>query len=197
MTHVRSRPALAAAARLFLVATIILVVDIRLPTFDVVADAVGGVLVLVAASRARAAIEGVDGARSLLVGLAVVALPVSVLETFAPLPDALGLLALSQLAGALVLARLLADALARSDPGLAATWHRTFLLIGWLGLAPYLAGVLLGSALGEVRVESPLALVLIVVLAIPLGALLRALHRTSGLREVEPAVAGPVGVIAG
>ena len=65
MPTIVSRPALASAAGLLFAATLIIVVDVRLPAFDVVADVIGGVLVLVgcAAHPRRAAWGRCDARR--------------------------------------------------------------------------------------------------------------------------------------
>jgi hypothetical protein len=182
MPTIRSRPALTSAAGLLFAATLIIVVDVRIAAFDVVADVIGGVMVLVATLRIHGALRGADTMRSTLVALAVIALPVTVVETLQPTSGFMALLAASQMLGALVLARLLADALRASEPGLAATWNGTFQLIAIVGVVPFVVGTALGafaSGTTNVSIQSPLALVLVVLLFIPLIALLRALWRTS------------------
>ena len=182
MPTILSRPALASAAGLLFAGTLIIVVDVRLGTLDIVADTVGGVLVLIGALRVHGALRGADTLRGALVALAVVALPVTVVETFQPVSGPLGLLAVSQMLGAIVVARLLADAFTASEPSLAATWNVTFQLIAFFGLVPFMAGIALGafaSGTTNLTIESPIALLLVVVLFIPLIALLRALWRTS------------------
>lgn len=182
MPTIVSRPALASAAGLLFAATLIIVIDVRLEALDIVADVIGGVLTLIGTLRVHGALRGADAMRSTLVALAVVALPVTVVETLQPVSGLLGLLAVSQMLGAIVLSRLLADALRTSESSLAATWSRTFQLIAIVGLAPFVVGMALeafaSGAMG-MRVESPIALVLVLVLFIPLIALLRALWLTS------------------
>ena len=173
-----SRPALASAAWLLFVATLIIVIDIRMPSLDVVPDAVGGLMVLVAALRVHAAIRGADGLRTALVVLAAIALPVTMVETLGPATGELALLGLSQLIGTIVLARLLAEAFRSTEPALAAQWRLAYQLTLWLALVPFVAGVLLGRVTGGVQLESPLAIVLVVILAVPLVFVLQALWRT-------------------
>ena len=49
----------------------------------------------------------------------------------------------------------------------------------WLALLPLVAGMMLSAFGVNVTIESPLGIVLVVILAIPLGALIRALWRTA------------------
>jgi hypothetical protein len=173
---------------LLFVATLVIVIDVRMPDLDIVADAIGGVLVVIAALRIHGAIVGADGIRSALVVLALLALPVTFVETLTPAGGDIGLLALSQVIGAAVLARLLADAFERSEPVLAATWRTCYQLLIWLSIVPLIIGVLVGR-LGPVGTTgSPLAVVLLVVLAVPLVATLLALWRTAQ----APAATTPV-----
>jgi hypothetical protein len=160
-------------------ATLIIIVDVRVPSLDIVADAIGGVLVVVAALRIHGAIEGADSLRSALVVLALLALPVTFVETIGPVTGTLALLALTQLLGTIVLARLLADALGRREPVLAAQWHTGFRLLIWLALVPFVAAFMVGMAAPGASIQSPVVIVLIVVVAIPLVWTLRALWRTA------------------
>ena len=159
------------------------------PDLDIVADAIGGVLVVVAALRIHGAISGADLLRTALVVLAVIALPVTILETLTPATGALGLLGLSQLIGTIVLARLLSEAFGGTAPGLAGDWRITFHLAIWLALVPFVVGVMLGRVADGVNIESPIMLVLLVILAIPLVAVLRALWRTAQRPRTDPAIA--------
>ncbi len=160
-------------------ATLIIIVDVRVPSMDILVDGLGGVLVVLACVRLHGAIIGADALRTVLVALAVLSLPVTILDTMAPVSGEVALLALAQLVGTIVLARLLADALARSEPELSRRWHTCFQLLIWLSLVPYVGGVLLGRAAPGTSVESPLVLVLLAVLAIPLVFTLVALWRTA------------------
>jgi hypothetical protein len=90
MAEVRSRSDVASAAGLVFAATLIILIDVRVPDLDIVADAIGGVLVVVAALRIHGAISGADLLRTALVVLAVIALPVTILETLTSATDALG-----------------------------------------------------------------------------------------------------------
>ena len=179
-----SRPDVGSAASLLLFATLIIVVDVRLPSLDVVPDAIGGLMVLVGVMRVHGAIRGADGLRTALVVLAVIALPVTMLETLAPIAGEIALLGLSQLIGTVVLARLLAEAFRDTEPALAALWRMAYQLAIWLALVPFVAGVVLGRLSGGGQFESPLAIVLIVILAVPLIVVLQALWRT---REIPVA----------
>lgn len=129
-----SRSDVANAAGLLLLALGIIVVDVRLGTFDVLADMIGGGVALVAVLKLRGAIRGADGLRGAIVIMAVISLPVTLLETFRPL-DGLLALGLSQVIGTLLVARLLADAFAASDPALAARWSSAFTRVIWIGWA--------------------------------------------------------------
>ena len=190
MAEVRSRAEIANAAFLLFTATLIILVDVRVPTFDIVADVVGGVLVAVAALRINAAITGADGLRAVLVVLAILALPVTILETLAPSPTTgfLALLGLTQLGGTIVLARLLSEALRVTEPALAATWRTAFQLVIWLALVPVVIGYVLGAITGPTTFESPLVILVLVVLVVPLLAVLQALWRTA--QEPQSASAG-------
>ena len=166
------------AAALLFVATLIIVVDVRIPDLDVVPDAIGGLMVLVGVMRVHGSVRGADGLRTALVVLAVIALPVSMLETLAPITGEIALLGLSQLIGTIVLARLLWEAFRATEPVLAAQWRMAYQLALWLALVPFVAGVLLGRMGGGGQVQSPLAIVLVVILAVPLIVVLQALWRT-------------------
>ena len=179
MPELTSRTTLRRVASLLLIATIIIVVDVRVPSVDIVPDVAGGVLVLVAVMRLRSAVRGADRELTWLLVLAVISLAVSVLETFAPLTDLPAIVAISQPLGALVLAGLVRRLLADPEPALAARWRTTEQLILWLGIVPLAVGVLLGSAAGDVQVETPLAIIVAIILAAPLVALLLALWRTA------------------
>ena len=182
-----SRPDVGSAASLLFVATLIIVVDVRIPDLDVVPDAIGGFMVLVGVMRLHGAIRGADGLRTALVVLALIALPVTILETLAPITGDLALLGLSELIGTIVLARLLAEAFRGTEPELAALWRMAYQLAIWLALVPFVAGVMLGRMGGGGQVESPLAIVLVVILAVPLVVVLRALWRTRELPVADGA----------
>lgn len=184
MPMIVSRPAIASAAAVLFVATLIIVIDIRMPSLDVVPDVIGGLMVLLGVFRVHRAIRGADGLRTALVVLAVIALPVTMIETLGPTTGELALLGLSQLIGTVVLGRLLAEALRATEPTLAAQWSMAYQLTFWLALVPFVAGVLLGLLTGGVQLETPLAFALVVILAVPLVVVLQALWRT---REVPVA----------
>ena len=180
MPELTSRTELAGLARVLLVATLIIVVDVRVPIFDIVPDAVGGALVLYAMLRLRSVVRGADGTLRVLVVLAVIAAAAAVLETLAPLIGPLALLPLSQPLGAYVLAGLMARLLAERELDLAGRWRMAERLILWLGVVVAMVGVLVTLAAVNIQIETPFVLLLVVILAIPLGALLVALWRTAG-----------------
>jgi len=180
MPELTSRTELAGLARVLLIATLIIVVDVRVPIFDIVPDAVGGALVLYAMLRLRSVVRGADGTLRVLVVLAVIAAAAAVLETLAPLIGPLALLPLSQPLGAYVLAGLMARLLAERELDLAGRWRMAERLILWLGVVVAMVGVLVTLAAVNIQIETPFVLLLVVILAIPLGALLVALWRTAG-----------------
>ena len=194
MAEVRSRAEISNAAFLLFAATLIILIDVRVPTFDISADIVGGVLVVVAALGINGAIAGADGLRAVLVVLAILALPVTILETLAPTTGVLALLGLSQLVGTIVLARILSEAFRGTEPALAATWRTALQLMIWLALVPVLIGYALGALAGGATFESPLVVIVLVVLAIPLIAVLQALWRTAQEPGSEP-VEVPAGTV--
>lgn len=185
MPVIVSRTAIARACSLLFAATLIIVIDVRLPSFDLLADVVGGVLVLVAVRGIHDAIRGADRLRRVLVMLAVLALPVTMLETLTPATGVIGLLGLSQLLGTIVLARLLSEALRDPEPALAATWRMAYQLTVWLALAPYLGMVLSGLMSRGAQVQSPVVILLVAIAAIPLVVVLQALWRTRDLPAVD------------
>ena len=182
---VTSRSGVASAASILLIATVIIVMDIRLGTLDVVPDVVGGVLVVLAMMRLRDSIAGADGTVTALLLLAVVGLPGTIAETIGVTSGVIAFVGVTTLIGTAVLANLLARALRASEPELAGEWWTTYQLVIALGLVPYLAGVALGLTGESVTIESPLALLLAVILAAPLIQLLMTLSRT----RIVPAVA--------
>lgn len=192
---------------MLLVGTIFIVFDVRLNQgIDLVADVVGGVLVLLGILRVRGAVMGADGMTTLLVILAVVSLPVTIVETITPEMGVIGLLAVSQLVGTIVLADLLARALARSDPDLSSGWRLMFHLGIWLGLGAYVVFLIVARAasvsVGAIGGLAPIALVFLVLLAAPLVQLLVMLWRTRSLAEEaakvgEPGTPTPEGPMAG
>ena len=186
MAEVRSRAEVANGAFLLFAATPIILFDVRVPTFDIVADGIGGVLVVVAALRINRAVAGADGLRAVLVVLAILALPVTILETLAPTTDVLAFLGLSELVGTIVLARLLSEAFRETEPALAATWRTAFQLAIWLALVPVVIGYALGALAAGATFESPLVILVLVILAIPLVAVLQALWRTAQEPGSEP-----------
>ncbi len=194
--EITSRSAIASAAGMLFIGTIVIVFDVRLDQgIDLVADVVGGVLVLLGILRIRGAITGADMLTTLLVILAIVSLPVTIIETLTPDTGIVGLLAVSQLVGTIVLADLLARAFARSDPDLSSGWRLMFHLGSWLGLGAYVVFLIIARA-GTVSFDSlgalaPLALVMLALLAAPLIQLLVMLWRTRSIAEEAATVAEP------
>ena len=119
-----------------------------------------------------------------LIVLAVLAAAAAVLETFGPISGPVGLLALSQPAGALVLSWLLSRALSSTEPVLAGRWRLTAWMILWLGIVAVTAVILLGRS-GTIQVETPLAIVLVAILAVPFVSLVVSLWRTAGPPEAQ------------
>ncbi|MDQ3690287.1 MAG: hypothetical protein M3406_09700 [Chloroflexota bacterium] len=178
-----SRSDVASAAGLLLLALGIIVVDVRIGTFDVLADVIGGGVALVAVLKLRGAIRGADGLRGAIVIMGAISLPVTLLETFRPLDGLLAALGLSQVIGTLLVARLLADAFAASDPALAARWSSAFTWVIWLALGPIVLGTvvsLMGGG-GVYQLDPALAIGVLLILLVPLIAVIRALWDTSHL----------------
>ena len=184
MPEMTSRTELATIARLLLIATVLIVLDVRVPTADIVPDALGGALVLYAMLRLRSIVRGADATVLVLIVLAVLAAAAAVLETFGPVSGPVGLVALSQPAGALVLSWLLSRALSSTEPVLAGRWRLTAWLILWLGIVAVTAVILLGRS-GTIQVETPLAIVLVAILAVPFVSLVVSLWRTAGPPEAH------------
>lgn len=193
MPELTSRTELGGIARLLLIATVLIVLDVRVPSADIVPDAVGGALVLYAMLRLRSIVRGADAAVLVLIVLAVLAAAAAVLETFGPVSGPAGLLALSQPAGALILAWLLSRVLSWTEPALAGRWRLTAWLILWLGIVAATVAMVLGRV-GTIQVETPFAIVLVAILAIPFVSLMVALWRTAGppeTRELPNAIEDP------
>ena len=193
MPELTSRTELGGIARLLLIATVLIVLDVRVPTADILPDALGGALVLYAMLRLRSIVRGADAAVLVLIGLAVIAVAAAVLETFGPVSGPVGLLALSQPAGALILAWLLSRVLSSTEPALAGRWRLTGWLILSLGIVAATVAILLGRV-GTIQIETPFVIVLVAILAIPFVSLMVALWRTAGppeTRELPSAVEDP------
>jgi hypothetical protein len=173
-----SRSTLASAAGLLLAGTLIILVDIRIDQFDILADAVGAALVLIAVLRIRSSIRGADATHDLLVVLALVGLAAGVIDTVSVNTLIGNLLATAQIIGAMVLANLLARAFASTERELSATWGLTCRLILWLGVVPVLIVGAISLFNRGVHIETALVIPLLLVLAVPLIYLLMALSRT-------------------
>ena len=184
MPELTSRTELGGIARLLLIATVLIVLDVRVPTADILPDALGGALVLYAMLRLRSIVRGADAAALVLIGLAVIAVAAAVLETFGPVSGPVGLLALSQPAGALILAWLLSRVLSSTEPALAGRWRLTAWLILWLGIVAATVAILFGRV-GTIQVETPFVIVLVAILATPFVSLMVALWRTAGPAETR------------
>jgi hypothetical protein len=68
-----------------------------------------------------------------------------------------------------------------TDPALAALWRMAYQLAIWLALVPFVAGAMIGRLGGGGQVQSPLAIVLVAILLVPLMVVLQALWRTREL----------------
>lgn len=106
------RPALAHAARMLLFATLIIVIDIRIGSFDLINELVGAVLVLIAITRLRTAVPEPARLHSPLYALAVVAIGGAIAEQIDPGSIVGAILGWSNVFGAWLTARLLAAAFA-------------------------------------------------------------------------------------
>jgi hypothetical protein len=191
--EITSRSAVASAAGVLLIATIVIVLDIRFNDgIDLVADVIGGIMVVVAALRLRGAIRGAEGMTTLLVVLALVNVPVTIVDTLTPFAQPIGYLGVVQVIGTAVLAWLLGRALAASEPDLAAAWRTEFQLLIWLAILPYVALQLLGTGTA-VRLEVSFLLLLLLLMVIPFVYLLVVLSRTSRapLEVLEPSLPSP------
>lgn len=187
--EITSRSGPANAAGLLAAGTLVIVIDVRIEQFDLIADAVGGVLIVIANLRVQASIRGAEGTTMLLVVVALIGLVPSIIETVAgnnPIAATLGIV---QPFGALVIANLLARALATSEPALSEAWRLTRTLVLWLGIVPLVVFQAIGFASGGVQIETPLAIPLLVILVIPLIYLLVSLSRTA---RVPAPWAGPI-----
>ncbi len=175
------RPALARIARLLLFATLMLVIDLRIEGFDLINDVIGAVLVIVGIIRLPEAIpEPVRFHKALLI-LAVVTLAAAIAEQFDAGSVATAALGWSNVVGAWLTARLLAEAFAAdADDIFFAQWSASERLLLWMGIAPIVGLSILGWFIEPVEGElGALAVVTIVVAAVPLLHLLVSLYRTS------------------
>ena len=183
---ITSRLGVGRACWSLLVGTLVIVIDIRIGQLDLVADIVGAALVLVGLARIRASIEGAETMIWVLIGLAVVSALGAAIETVQVDNQVASWLGTAALIGTVLLADLLAKAFAAGEPELSRNWRLTHNLVLWLGLAPLLvvqAVLLVAEALssGGFRIETPLVIPIILVLAIPLIYLLITLSRTTRL----------------
>lgn len=182
--EIASRARIAGAARLLLAGTLVIVIDVRIDQFDVIADAVGGVLVLVGILRVQSSVRGAEAVTTLMLVLALIGLVASIIETVSVNNILALILATAQPIGTVLLADVLAKALAADEPALSATWRMTYRLVLWLGVVPLLLLNAIGLASGGLRIETPLVLALLVIMAVPLVYLLVALSRTTRLPAV-------------
>lgn len=181
------RPALARIARLLLLATLIIVIDLRFEGFDVINDVVGAVLVIVGIVRLPAAIPPPVRYHNALLALAAVALAAAIAEQFDTGGVVAAVLGWSNVVGAWLTARLFAEVFAAEDDDVfAAQWSASERLLLWLGIVPLIGlsilGLFFGPAEGDLGV---FAILTIVVAALPLLHLLVSLYRTSLLTPVS------------
>jgi len=181
------RPALARIARLLLLATLIIVIDLRFEGFDVINDVVGAVLVIVGIVRLPAAIPPPVRFHNALLALAAVALAAAIAEQFDTGGVVAAVLGWSNVVGAWLTARLFAEVFAAEDDDIfTAQWSASERLLLWLGIAPItglsILGWFFGPAEGDLGV---FAIMTILVAALPLLHLLVSLYRTSLLAPVS------------
>jgi hypothetical protein len=176
-----NRPALAGVARLLLFATLIIVIDIRIDSFDLINDLVGAVLVIVAVNRLRTAVPEPARLHGPLYALAVVAFAAAIAEQIDPEGVVAAALGWSNVFGAWLTARLLAGAFAVEDDDiLAAQWSASERLILWLGIVPIVGLSIVGWLLGPADADlGAMGIVIILLAALPLFHLLVSLYRTS------------------
>lgn len=175
------RPALAHAARMLLLATLIIVIDIRIGSFDLINDLVGAVLVLIAITRLRIAVPEPARLHSPLYVLAVVGIGAAIAEQIDPGSIVGAILGWSNAFGAWLTARLLAAAFAaRGDDLLAAQWSASERLILWLGIIPLVSLSTIGWMLSPGSADlGGIGIMIIVLAALPLLHLLISLYGTS------------------
>jgi hypothetical protein len=181
------RPALARIARLLLLATLIIVIDLRFEGFDVINDVVGAVLVIVGIVRLPGAIPQPVRYHNALLALAAVALAAAIAEQFDARGVVVVVLGWSNVVGAWLTARLFAAVFAaEGDDIFTAQWSASERLLLWLGIAPIIGLSILGWFLEPVEGElGVLAVVTILVAALPLFHLLVSLYRTGLLGSVR------------
>lgn len=181
------RPALARIARLLLLATLIIVIDLRFEGFDVINDVVGAVLVIVGIVRLPGAIPPPVRSHNALLALAAVALAAAIAEQFDTGGVVAAVLGWSNVVGAWLTARLFAEVFAAEDDDVfTAQWSASERLLLWLGIAPIIGLSILGWFFGPAEGDlGVFAILTIVVAALPLLHLLVSLYRTSLLTPVS------------
>jgi len=187
--EIASRTGLARAAGILLAGTLVIVFDVRIDQFDIIADAVGGVLVVIGILRVRSSVRGAEAVTTLMMVLAAIGLVASIIETVSVNNLLAGILGTAQPIGVVLLADLLARSLTAGDHALSDTWRMTYHLVLWLGVVPMLVLNAIALVSGPMRIETPLVLVLLVIMAVPLIYLLVALWRTTRLPADVPATA--------
>jgi hypothetical protein len=176
-----NRPALAGVARLLLFATLIIVIDIRIGSFDLLNDLVGAVLVIIAVTRLRTAVPEPAQLHRPLYALAVIAFAAAIAEQIDPGGFVAVVLGWSNVFGAWLTARLLAAAFAAEDHDmLTAQWSASERLILWLGIVPIVGLSIIGWLVGPAETDlGAIGIVIIVLAAVPLLHLLVSFYRTS------------------
>lgn len=161
-------------------------IDFRIDQFDIIADAVGGVLVLVGIARVQSSVRGAEAVTTLVMVLAVICLVASIIETVSVSNGLASILATAQPIGTVLLADVLAKALAADEHALSETWRMTYHLVLWLAVVPMVAFQALALASGGAQIETPLVIPLLMILSIPLITLCLALSRTARAPALEP-----------
>lgn len=162
---VASRSGLADAARLLMAGTLVIVTDFRFDQFDIIADAVGGVMVLVGIARVQSSVRGAEAVTTLVMVLAVIGLVASIIETVSVSNGLASILATAQPIGTVLLADV---------------------LVLWLAVVPMVAFQAFALASGGAQIETPLVIPLLMILSIPLITLCLALSRTARAPALEP-----------
>lgn len=158
--------------------TLAIVVDIRIGTIDILADAVGALFILWAVLRLDTAVAEARPRSSIARGLAVVCVAAGVIETVT-VGHPIGVwLALSQVIGAFIVADLLADADWNGEDVARTAWRQTRHASLWLGAVPMIFYAVVGALTGPVEIQAPAAIIPTLVLAIPFALVVRALYLT-------------------
>lgn len=175
------RRALAKAARLLLFGTLIIVIDLRIEGIDLINDLAGAGLVIIGVAGLPRAVPQPIGLHRPLLVLAGVGLAAAIAEQFDPESVLSSLLAWSNVIGAWLTARFLAEAFAAEGNDIfAAQWSASERLLLWLGIVPIIGLSIVGRLIDAGGTgPGPLAIVTFVLAVLPLLHLLVSLYRTS------------------